>query len=94
MATTDGGVFYQQIYAECPETGLIKLEADVHWAEVINCKVPPGKDPYTFANQMLENEDPRVGHGNVACIDITKSSYNKKESNDNLYLYFGWETWG
>lgn len=91
MTSSKGAVFYQEIHAPTPEQGLWYIAADVQKSDIKMCVVPKGKDPYTFANQVLENEDPRVGKDCVACINITKSSRNREEKDEPLWLYFGWE---
>lgn len=82
-------VFYEKIHADTPEQGAALIEASVTNATLNLCKVPYGKDPYTLANQMLENYDPRVASGNIGCIDLTNTTHNKR--NNNLWLFFGWE---
>ena len=84
-------VFYEKIYADTPESGIGLVEASIQSSNINVCPVPNGKDPYTLANQMLENYDPRVSEGNIGCIDLTKSSHNSGRSKDNLWLFFGWE---
>ena len=83
-------VFYEKIYADTPETGIEEVEANVYGSNINICPVPSGKDPYTVANQLLENYDPRVAYGNVGCIDLTDTTHN--EEGENLWLFFGWES--
>jgi hypothetical protein len=94
MQPNQGTVFYEEVHAETPEKGLCQIDAVVQHSKIVMCRVPKGKDPYTFANQMLENSDPRVGENQVACINITTSSHNKKKKRQSklpLWLFFGWE---
>ena len=90
MTETPCAVFYEKVYAESPEEGLYLVEASTYGSTINVCPIPRGKDPYTLANQLLENYDPRVDLGNVGCIDLTKSSHNKKKD-ESLWLFFGWE---
>ena len=59
--------------------------------------LPKGKDAYEFANQLVDNGDPRVDDkwGPAGCIDITDTSrgYEKKQKlaeDQRIYLFFGW----
>lgn len=88
--TSSDAVFYEKIYADTPEAGISFVEANVNNSTINLCPVPYGKDPYTLANEILQNHDPRVSVGNVGCIDLTNSSHNQN-SNESLWLFFGWE---
>ena len=59
--------------------------------------LPSGKDAYEFANQLVDNGDPRVQDkwGPAGCVDITNTGrgYESKqqlESDMKIYLFFGW----
>lgn len=84
-------VFYEQVYADNPNQGLPFIEADTQPHTINVCPIPIGKDPYTLANQLLRNFDPRVAVGCVGCIDLTGSTHDKRSSNKPLWLFFGWE---
>jgi hypothetical protein len=60
-------------------------------------KIPDGKDPFEFANQLIDNDDPRVDDkwGPAGCIDLTNTTrgYSTREhSKEKIphYLFFGW----
>jgi hypothetical protein len=79
-------------YGQDGYTGTI---AEKNEFEVIN--VPAGKDAYEFANQLVDNGDPRIDNkwGPAGCLDLTDTSrgYEHKQKNKKgtrMYLFFGW----
>ena len=107
-----GTVFFAESSGDSPANAFISAVRHAAWegghggytgtvAEkqdytVIN--LPDGKDAYTFANQLIENDDPRIRDkwGAAGCIDITDTSRGHESklagasSGKRVYLFFGW----
>lgn len=50
--------------------------------DFIEIPLPEGKDPFQFADELIENDDPRVRDkwGPAGCVKVK----------DGEYLFFGW----
>jgi hypothetical protein len=50
--------------------------------------IPEGKDPRDYAQQLMNDNDPRIGDkwGPAGCIDMGPSKIHKGK---NVYLFFG-----
>lgn len=53
---------------------------------MINC--PEGKDPYDYANELMDNDDPRIADkwGPAGCIKLP----SPEGAEYKHYLFFGW----
>lgn len=61
--------------------------------EFLNINFKESEDPYSIANKMIDDSDPRIDDkwGPAGCIDISRTSYAAEKLDGlNTYLFFGW----
>lgn len=64
-------------YGTEPYSGTIKEKSSF-----VDIEVPPGEDPIRYADQLVDNGDPRVDDkwGPAGCVQL----------GENHYYFFGW----
>ena len=63
-------------------------------SEYVRIKLPEGLDPFEFANDLIDKEDPRIDSkwGPAGCIETTGTTHASDLSKKS-YLFFGWASY-